>query len=163
MSEDKGQALVPFTRDGGDGKTVAMPSVADYQLALASLPCPKCIGTGQYDSGDPMAKVKGDYTCETCSGSGFLLQGVRERCPICKGLPKYQEEDPDCSTCQGRGWIPSGNPFKYAKAFKAWGRGIENPMVDRWEGRIGVAFFKGDLAYYEVTLEAIEALGVKEE
>ena len=34
--------------------------------------CPKCKGTKQYDSGDPMAKVMGDYTCETCHGTGYV-------------------------------------------------------------------------------------------
>ena len=47
-------------------------AVAVYAAGYRKLPlCPKCKGTGQYDSGDPMVKITGDYSCETCDGSGF--------------------------------------------------------------------------------------------
>ncbi len=130
-------------------------TIPELQLALASLKCPKCEGTSVYsaeDDGNKEAVTNSE--CSACHGSGFLLEGVREKCPGEKMYANHIRQG--CYICQGRGWIPSTDLFKYAEALKdLWGNDVrhDNDFLD-----IGWAIFQGPLAFYTALTTA---LGVK--
>lgn len=95
-----------------------MPSIADYQLALAEAEkdCPAC-KDGIAD------RSYGHFDLDHSSpGKVFLLEGVREKCPNRfahaehDGRPYQSQQIQPCPDCQGRGWIPSGNLLRYIEA-----------------------------------------------
>lgn len=141
----------------GEGMTVA-----EYQLALCELmkECPyRPPGYGELLGYNHM-------NCLTCHGTLEvpLLEGVREKCliAICHYLPDVPgwHENKDCPVCQGRGWVPSKDPFKYFLAVRQW----DLPHLDYIE--ICWSIFRGELDTYKTMVEALEwnakVLGVKD-
>lgn len=150
-----------------------MTEQEELMVALASVKCPKCKGVGKYDSGDPAVRYLGaSDDCESCSGSGFLLQGVREKCPCCpEGVvcdycyavrsKDHTQHSQDCLKCQGRGWEPSDNLWEWFEAAEQYFLAL--PFIPRepwytWED-IKNHISDGKLEFFR-SLAA--ALGIKE-
>ena len=125
-------------------------------LAMAGKECPTCEGTRVVrvcDGG-------GDWqiwNCEVCHGTGKvpLLELVREKCPRCGGygfLTEMGGDDILCSSCQGRGWIPSTDPWKWFEAV--------HKILDATEvAHLSWAIWEGEQIFYTALAKA---LGVRE-
>ena len=87
-----------------------------------------------------------------------LIEGVREKCPRCGGygfLTEMGGDDILCSSCQGRGWIPSTNTFKYLEA-------VSNPPLSIGYSKLEAvawATLCGELATLEALAKALRGLG----
>ncbi|MBU0846878.1 hypothetical protein KKH23_06770 [Patescibacteria group bacterium] len=148
-------------------------------LCLAEKECPECEGDCLITSQDTPFKI-----CDECNTTGKvpLLEGVREKCPhihyggfgetdSCAGCgvlwkAKYYKETNTYSgpnpehgkgcECQGRGWVPPTDLFKYAKAlYQIWEHDVR---YDQELLEIGFGVFKGELALLS---NIAKALGVK--
>lgn len=111
-----------------------MADIAALQLALASIKCPNCRGKGKrLPTINVIGPLGGAITslesCSDCSGSGFLLQGVREKC-YCDNGVVHASEDVECRTCQGRGWVPSIDPWKWFEAAQRAGLNPSTCMTE---------------------------------
>ncbi|KKS89309.1 MAG: hypothetical protein UV64_C0007G0012 [Parcubacteria group bacterium GW2011_GWC1_43_11b] len=102
-----------------------MTETVDLGLELATRKCPTCKGEKEvFDPGivTRIASISpGVLPCPTCRGSGFWLQGVREKCKHCLngivypfryGAPYTEEEMADltgipCDLCKGLGYTVS--------------------------------------------------------
>ena len=119
-------------------------------LASLEKECPECHGECSHteteaDGGEFGSCHDIEVACEACHGSGkvSLLNGVREKCP-CIDLyadTKSHWEDlggcdrcyfttrggdhpghaADCRTCQGRGWVPTTDPWKWFEVMARMG------------------------------------------
>ena len=138
-------------------------TVEEYRRALCLLEkeCPECKGEGHVflrKYMDMGTEWKEEHTrCPTCTkepgmalfttiGKVLLLEGVREKCQI----PHiWVEKHPKECECQGRGWVPTTNPFKYAVAA---GRGVG---YTEEKERICWSIFDGELAFYSAFAKAL--------
>lgn len=98
--------------------------LARIQLALClkEKECPACRPGGIAD------KSYGHFDLDHSSpGKVPLLEGVREKCPKCKGLKDYPlipGTYAACPTCNRRGWVPSTDPWKWFEAVMRGGYDI---------------------------------------
>ena len=113
-----------------------------------NLPCQSC---SDHES-------HGDWCI--CHGTGEvpLLEGVREKCSDCNGTGRYPamfgEDKGACYVCQGRGWVPTTDPFKYATAYKR--RWDEAPLeVSSYPFAVSASIFGGELAFYSALAKAL--------
>lgn len=95
-----------------------------------------------------------------------LLEGVRAKCPLCRGatiiscdcvFDSIPHDRDNCPDCQGRGWIPSTDPWKWFGAFAKWRLTITERQIPTLE--VLASILNGELAFYQALAKA---LGVKE-
>lgn len=168
--------------------------IAKYQLALclAEGLCPECKGEGHVFSKKYLVATPSEgeehKPCPTCVqenhtarfttiGNVPLLEGVREKCPLCEGTGIDNHPHPPfpslkagpCKKCQGRGWVPAyRTPADVWKWFEVIPTNAEVKLpssLNSWAARQRVvdciyeAISKGPLAFFQALAKS---LGVKE-
>lgn len=135
--------------------------IAKLQLALclAVGPCPEV--TRGIEFAGPEFLGSHPLSC-ICGGSSKLplLEGVREECSVCLKWNDWERQHvkPPCPSCQGRGWVPSGNTFKYLEAYREL-LAASKPSEYQLDDKVLAFTLYGEL----VTLEVLaKALGVKD-